>query len=310
MRSRRPSPAAQVSSTAVSSAAVPSTAVSSTAVPTGAAQPSPLASTTLGRWLPTPLLRGSALVHLAALGLAAAGRWRWAAAAVFADHLVLAAASMAPRSGLLGPLLTRLPAEAAARGEVALTFDDGPDPRATPAVLDLLDEAGHRASFFLIGRRAAAHPELVAEIVRRGHAVENHSNRHQHTFAFLMLGGLRRDLCASQAAITALTGRAPRFFRPPMGFRNPLLDPVLHEMGLALVSWTRRGFDTYWGDPDDVAMLLARGLAAGDILLLHDSHAAPTPDGKPVVLEVLPRLLDAIRRQGLKPVTLPQAIDS
>jgi peptidoglycan/xylan/chitin deacetylase (PgdA/CDA1 family) len=95
-----------------------------------------------------------------------------------------------------------------------------------------------------------------------------------------------------------------------MGFRNPLLDPVLHETGLSLVSWTRRGYDTNRGNPDLVTMLLARGLAAGDILLLHDSHSAKTPAGGPVVLEVLPRLLDRIARQGLRPVTLSQAIDS
>jgi len=264
------------------------------------------------RWRPSALILASFALHAAALAAVVVepDAWTWAIAAIVANHALLTAAGLWPRSKLLGPNLTRLPPAAAARGEVALTFDDGPDPELTPRVLDLLEAHGVRATFFCIAEKAARHPELAREIVRRGHAVENHSNRHQHTFAFLMLGGLRRDLCASQATITALTGRAPRFFRPPMGFRNPLLDPVLHEMGLALVSWTRRGFDTYWGDPDDVAMLLARGLAAGDILLLHDSHAAPTPDGKPVVLEVLPRLLDAIRRQGLKPVTLPQAIDS
>jgi peptidoglycan/xylan/chitin deacetylase (PgdA/CDA1 family) len=140
--------------------------------------------------------------------------------------------------------------------------------------------------------------------------VENHSNAHEHTFAFLLLAGLRRDLWAAQATITGLTGRSPRFFRPPMGFRNPLLDPVLHETGLKLVSWTRRGYDTNRGDPEEVAMLLERGLAAGDILLLHDGQAALTPSGRPVVLEVLPRLLRSIERRGLKPVTLPQAIES
>ena len=264
------------------------------------------------RWRPSALILASFALHFLALAAAVAepDAWPWALGAVLANHALLTAAGLWPRSKVLGPNLTRLPPAAAARGEVALTFDDGPDPALTPRVLDLLEAHGVRATFFCIAEKAARHPELAHEIVRRGHAVENHSNRHEHTFAFLMLGGLRRDLSAAQATITALTGRAPRFFRPPMGFRNPLLDPVLHEMGLALVSWTRRGYDTNRGDPDEVAMLLGRGLAAGDILLLHDGHAAPTPDGKPVVLEVLPRLLEAIQRRGLKPVTLPQAIDS
>ena len=264
------------------------------------------------RWRPSGLILLSCVLHAAALAATAAEPdvWPWALAAIAANHLLLTAAGLWPRSQVLGPNLTHLPPAAAARGEVALTFDDGPDPELTPRVLELLEAHGVRATFFCIAEKAARHPELALEIVRRGHAVENHSNRHEHTFAFLMLGGLRRDLSQAQATITALTGRAPRFFRPPMGFRNPLLDPVLHEMGLALVSWTRRGYDTNRGDPDEVAALLGRGLAAGDILLLHDSHAAPTADGKPVVLEVLPRLLDSIRRQGLKPVTLSQAIDS
>ena len=264
------------------------------------------------RWRPSPLILASFVLHAVALAATVAEHevWPWAIAAIAANHLLLTAAGLWPRSQVLGPNLTHLPPAAAARGEVALTFDDGPDPELTPRVLELLEAHGVRATFFCIAEKAARHPELALEIVRRGHGVENHSNRHEHTFAFLMLGGLRRDLSQAQATITALTGRAPRFFRPPMGFRNPLLDPVLHEMGLALVSWTRRGYDTNRGDPDEVAALLGRGLAAGDILLLHDSHAAPTPDGKPVVLEVLPRLLDSIRRQGLKPVTLSQAIDS
>jgi peptidoglycan/xylan/chitin deacetylase (PgdA/CDA1 family) len=160
-----------------------------------------------------------------------------------------------------------------------------------------------------VAAQAARHPELAREIVRRGHSVENHSNVHANTFAFLLLRGLRRDFAASQSTLAALTGRAPRFFRPPMGFRNPLLDPVLHETGLRLVSWTRRGYDTRRGDADRVAADLERGLAAGDILMLHDGHAALTGAGEPVVLEVLPRLVAAIRQKGLKPVTLHQAID-
>jgi len=264
------------------------------------------------RWRPTALILASLALHAVivfAFVVDPQG-WPWWIAVLAANHAVLTLVGLWPRSRLLGPNHTRLPAAAAARGEVALTFDDGPDPELTPRVLDLLDSHGARATFFCIAEKAARHPEITREIVRRGHAVENHSNAHEHTFAFLLLAGLRRDLWAAQATITSLTGRSPRFFRPPMGFRNPLLDPVLHETGLKLVSWTRRGYDTNRGDPEEVATLLERGLAAGDILLLHDGQAARTPEGRPVVLEVLPRLLGTIERRGLKPVTLPQAIES
>lgn len=258
------------------------------------------------RWRPSALVLASFAVHAAALVamLAFPGAWPWALGAIAVNHMLLTAAGLWPRSALLGPNLTCLPEPSAARGEVALTFDDGPDPGITPHVLDLLDRHGVRATFFCIAERAARHPALVREIARRGHAVENHSNRHAPTFAFLLLAGLRRDLASAQSTLAALAGQPPRFFRPPMGFRNPLLDPVLHEMGLGHVSWTRRGYDTnLWREPHGIAARLTRGLAAGDILLLHDGGATR-------VREVLPLVLDTIRREGFKPVTLRQAIDA
>jgi peptidoglycan/xylan/chitin deacetylase (PgdA/CDA1 family) len=263
------------------------------------------------RWRPSALVLASVAVHAAALAYAilAHDGWPWAAGALVANHVLLTAASLWPRSRMLGPNIVRLPPAAIARNEVALTFDDGPSPEVTPRVLDILDAHGALATFFCIAETAARHPELAREIVRRGHAVENHSNKHEHTFAFLLLSGLRRDLSTAQSTIVALTGRAPRFFRPPMGFRNPVLDLVLHEMGLKLVSWTRRGYDTNPRHVARVAERLENGLAAGDILLMHDGHAATTPRGTPVVLEVLPRLLETLQRRGLKPVTLHQAID-
>lgn len=263
------------------------------------------------RWRPTPVVVASVAVHVGALVVIVVELelWAWALGAVVANHALLTLLGLWPRSRLLGPNIVRLPPASIARNEIALTFDDGPSPELTPRVLDILDAFGARATFFFIAEKAARHPDLAREVVRRGHAIENHSNAHEHTFAFLFLAGLRRDLCAAQSTILALTGSAPRFFRPPMGFRNPLLDPVLHDAGLRLVSWTRRGYDTNPRHVRQVAERLEKGLAAGDILLLHDGHSAETPEGKPVVLEVLPRLLDTLQRRGLKPVTLRQAID-
>jgi peptidoglycan/xylan/chitin deacetylase (PgdA/CDA1 family) len=124
-----------------------------------------------------------------------------------------------------------------------------------------------------------------------------------------MLAGLRREIGAAQAALTQAAGTAPRFFRAPAGLRNPLLDPVLHECGLDLVSWTRRGFDTRERDAGIVWRRLIRDLHAGDILLLHDGHAARTRAGVPVILEALPRVLDAAQSAALRPVTLRRAIE-
>lgn len=263
------------------------------------------------RWRPTMTVKGSIGLHCAAgVGtLIGPELWQWAVGAIAANHAFLTALGMWPRSTWLGPNLSRLPPAAAARSEIALTFDDGPDPQVTPRVLDLLDAHAARATFFCIANQARRHPDLCREIARRGHAIENHSCSHLPTFAFLGLGGIRRELAEAQATLGELSGRPPRFFRPPAGIRNPMLDPVLHEAGLTLVSWTRRGYDTQRTDIDSVTARLATDLAAGDILLLHDGHAARTRAGVPVVLEVLPRVLDAAKARELRPVTLRQAIE-
>ena len=262
------------------------------------------------RWRPAPALAASAALHAAALPalLAAPGAWPLVAGVLLADHLTLGLLALVPGGGALGPSVARLPAAAAARGEVALTFDDGPDPAVTPRVLDLLDRAGARASFFCVGRRAARHPELVAEIAGRGHGVENHSHSHAAGFALRGPWAIRRDLLEAQAVLTAAAGRAPRFVRAPFGIRGPMLDPALAGTGLQHVAWTRRGRDTVRGDPALVLGRLTRGLAGGDILLLHDAGAAPGPDGAPVVLAVLPALLARLADAGLRAVSLSEAV--
>ncbi|MFO1363708.1 MAG: polysaccharide deacetylase family protein [Burkholderiales bacterium] len=236
--------------------------------------------------------------------VAAPASWPWVAGGIVANHAALALAGFLPRSRLLGPNLARLPAPAAQRSEVALTFDDGPDPEVTPRVLDALDAAGLKATFFLIGERAARHAALAREIVRRGHAVENHSHRHSTAFGWYGPGRARREVEAAQGAIADATGVAPAFFRAPFGIRNPLLDPALARCGLRYVSWTRRGFDTVARDPRQVLDRLAHGLAAGDILLLHDGITVRRRAGAAPALAVLPALAARLAAAGLRSVTL------
>lgn len=260
-------------------------------------------------WPLPPLLRATAVVH--ALGaltpLAAPALWPWAVGAIALNHALLTGVGLWPRSTALGENLLRLPDAAAARREVALTIDDGPDPEVTPAVLDLLDAAGARATFFCIAEQARRHPQLVREIVRRGHSVQNHSRVHRHNFSLLGPRGFAREIEGAQAVFAGIGIEPPTFFRAPAGLRNPFLAPVLHRLGLRLASWTRRGFDTRERDPQRVLQRLVRGLAAGDILLLHDGNAARDAAGRPVILGVLPALLAELRQQQLVTVTLPQA---
>ncbi len=269
----------------------------------------PAAATALA-W-PWPLwLHGSIGLHAGALAAAATlpGAAPWALAGVLANHAVLTAAGLWPRSSLLGPNATRLPAAAAARGQVALTLDDGPDPATTPAVLDLLDAHAAKATFFCIAERAREQPALLRRIVQRGHDVQNHSRHHRHNFSLLGPRALAREIGGAQALLADLCGVQPHCFRAPAGLRSPLLDPVLHRLGLQLVSWTRRGFDTRRQGAQTVLGRLADGLAGGDILLLHDGQAAPAASGRPLVLEVLPPLLQRMQAAGLHAVTLRQAL--
>jgi peptidoglycan/xylan/chitin deacetylase (PgdA/CDA1 family) len=253
------------------------------------------------RWKPSPLVQGSLGLHvLAAAGLFTPA-WPWSLGALVADHALVAFAGLWPRSTWLGPNLTHLPRQLP---QVAITIDYGPDPEVTPAVLDLLGAHQATATFFCIGAHVQRHPALAREIVRRGHAIGNHSQHHRHHFSVMGPGQIRREISTAQDSIAQATGVTPAWFRAPAGLRNVFLDPVLHELDLRLASWTRRGFDTRTGDAALVLQRLTRGQPAGDILLLHDHHAARTPQGRPVLLDVLPGLLRALQAQGLRTVRL------
>lgn len=262
------------------------------------------------RWRVPFLVKASVACHLGAGAamVAAPALWPWALGAVIANHALLSGTGLWPRSTWLGENLRRLPAASAARREVSITIDDGPDPAVTPALLDLLDAHAAQATFFCIARRAAQHPALCREIVRRGHSVQNHSFHHRHNFSLLGPGGFTREISRAQDTLAQITGIRPRFFRAPAGLRNPFLDPVLQRLDLKLVSWTRRGFDTVHHDPERVLTALTRNLTAGDIVLLHDGNAALAASGKPVALEVLPALLRRFDADHLRAVTLADAV--
>jgi peptidoglycan-N-acetylglucosamine deacetylase len=260
-------------------------------------------------WHPTLFIKFSVVLHtiLLVVLLLAPQHWPWLLAIFIINHLLITAAGLLPRSHWLGPNWTRLPQAATLRNEIALTIDDGPDPLVTQQVLEILDHYQVKATFFHIGDHAMQHPELCREIIKRGHAIENHSQRHKLHFSLLGSSGIMREITDGQQTISSITGICPQFFRAPAGLRNPFLEPVLSRLGLRLVSWSVRAFDTKNKNVENVKNKLIAGLQPGAIILLHDGNAARTKAGVAIILAVLPALLEAAREKGLHFVTLTEA---
>lgn len=185
--------------------------------------------------------------------------------------LILAWGVFAIRSPLFGRALCENPAV----NGVALTYDDGPDEHGTPALLELLARHGVRATFFLVGERARAAPNLVRAIVEAGHELGNHSDGHSHLLNFRRLRGMRRDIAVCQDSLRAITGRAPRYYRPPVGLRNPSVHPACRELGLAVVGWQVRSLDTTSRTVEEVVRRVLVRVRPGGIVLLHDGGQAP-----------------------------------
>jgi len=257
----------------------------------------------------SPFIQFCLTFHIAALiiFLIWPALWIEIVAGLFILHAIIAIAGLLPTCALLGPNITRLQTAAAARGDIAITIDDGPDPQVTPLVLKILREHGARATFFCIGERARAHADVCREIIAAGHAIENHGQRHRTFTSLFGPRGWQDEIVDAQQTLEKITGSAPLFFRPIAGLRNPFLEPLLRRLDLRLVSWTRRGYDTRADESDRVYAKLTRNLSGGDILLLHDGNAARSAQGTPIILDVLPRLLDELARRNLKTVTLRAA---
>lgn len=202
-----------------------------------------------------------------------------------------------PRSSLYMPVWWRLP-----RGcdHVALTFDDGPHPERTPAVLDLLASHGQKATFFVIGENVRRHPALVRRIVDEGHAIGLHSDTHSWWFNCWPPPRLRRDLERCAAAIADATGRpAPTLFRPPVGLKNPMVGFVTGRLGLRTVTWGCRALDTGTATVDQVTARLVGGLRPRAILGLHDGAEPDKPRPGTLCVDALAKLLPVLRERGL-----------
>jgi peptidoglycan/xylan/chitin deacetylase (PgdA/CDA1 family) len=200
-------------------------------------------------------------------------------------------------------LWRRFPALERVADGVALTFDDGPDPDATPAVLDALAAAGAQAVFFLVGEQVEAHPELAGRVAEEGHVVALHGFRHvEHA----ELGpAARADLERGAAVVEEATGAELRLYRPPYGRFSEHSYAAARDLGLEPVYWSGWGTDWEPIPAERIAETAIRDLAPGTIMLLHDSaRYASRPSAAPTA-EALPAILAAMGERGLDPVTVP-----
>jgi len=213
-----------------------------------------------------PLFGASLIGKIMAVGCAPFSPWLAAGLFFWPDLVILHNVFMPSAQGL-GRVYTRF---RTARREVWLTIDDGPDERDTPRILDLLDRHRARATFFFIGARAARHPALVAEVLRRGHEVAHHTQRHRmYSFWCALPFQLRRELDQGLASLGE-GGAQPRRFRAPVGIKNFFLHAALAARGLVCVGWSIRSRDGADRDPASVVARVLKSARPGAIILMHE----------------------------------------
>ena len=206
-----------------------------------------------------------------------------------------------PNSFIYGVPITRVSGKTKT---VALTFDDGPNPDATPRILDALGSRGVKATFFVLGRHADAWPDLVRRVVDEGHVVGNHGWHHRKLHV-RGPGYVRRDLTMGTESIERAAGTRPKLFRAPHGFRSPWVTPIAASLGQRTVGWSRGVWDSAKPGVDAIVRRTVDGTRPGRIMLLHDGDGYDMHGDRTQTAAAIPRVLDELLEQGYSFATIP-----
>ncbi len=185
--------------------------------------------------------------------------------------------------------------------KIAITFDDGPNPKYTPIVLQLLKDYEAKASFFCIGRQVEKNPEILKLIYDESHDIGNHSYTHSNTIDFKSTEGWLEELKHTDQAIFKVIGEKPTLFRPPFGVTTPHLAKAIKVTGHQVIGWNIRPFDMAIKYREVILKRILKQVKPGSIVLLHDKHEH--------IEFVLEQLLQFLKKQNYEMVTINELIN-
>jgi peptidoglycan/xylan/chitin deacetylase (PgdA/CDA1 family) len=186
--------------------------------------------------------------------------------------------------------------------QVAITFDDGPHPQRSAEIMETLEGSGARASFFLTGKKAVGHEQIVKRMADSGHTIGNHTYSHSRLFPFFPAGRIAGEVTSTSRLLERFTGQKVRYFRPPFGVTNPNIARGLRGLNMKVVGWSIRSFDTRNEHPEKVVKRISCRVAGGEIILLHETSEH--------ILEILTRLLELLDEKGLEAVSLDEMFEN
>ena len=223
--------------------------------------------------------------------------------------LLLAFVAVLPRSDGFSAQARHFSSGCTSRQEIALTFDDGPNPPYTQQILDILSAYGAKATFFVVGAAADSHPELVRQEVELGTAVGSHSYGHAEELAGMGPDDFRRDLRRAEAVLEPILGKKPTLYRAPYGKASAVMLEELRRAGYVSIGWDidSRDWDSSTTTEQIVENVLSRAHPGG-IILLHDGAAGGGNPNRTATVEALPRIIEGLRERGLEPATVSEVI--